>query len=317
MKKKINIDSVKLFIENSINIWSVIILIIVFFLINNSFLNSFNIKNLLMNMGPLLVMACGATFVWLIGSIDLSMGAVCSVANVILVKQLPNMGVGAYFVAAGFGLFSGALLGLVQTKLKIPSFIASLGFMGIWGSIALLIAPSPVAILSEYKVYIGWSKITFGLINMMTITSLIIAVLFYLIHNYTRMGKSINAIGGNERAARLSGINVDNYKIIAFMVCGLTSALSGIMLAAKLKSSAPTVGDSYTLIAVAAVLLGGTVGGKGNMFKTVSGVLIIVIIQNGMTITGIDAFWQQIIFGALLIIAIVLTQRGTRKMIAK
>lgn len=317
MNKKINLIAVKRFFENTISVWSLVLLVLVFYLINNSFLNSFNIKNLLTNMAPLLVMACGATFVWLVGSIDLSMGAVCSVANVILVQQFPNLGVGAYFAAAAFGLLSGTLLGLVHVKLKLPSFIASLGFMSIWGSVALLITPSPMRVSGEYQHLIEWGKMSFGVIKLMTVIALIIAVLFYLFHTYSRTGQSINTIGGNERAARLSGIKVDKYKILAFMICGLTAALCGIMLGVKLKSSAPTVGDSYTLLAVSAVLLGGTIGGKGNIFKTLAGVMIIVIIQNGMTIIGVDAFWNQIVFGALLIIAMILTQRGSKKSVVK
>ena len=317
MNKKIDVNTTKRFFENTVNIWSVVLLILVFFLINNAFLNSFNIKNLLSNVAPLLVMACGATFVWLVGSIDLSMGAVCSVANVILVQFMPDMGVGAYILAAGFGVVSGALLGVIQVKLKIPSFIASLGFMSIWGSVALLITPSPMQIPSDYKFLIEWSKTSFGVMSLATIIALVITVLFYLFHQYTQAGRSINVIGGNERAARLSGIKVDRYKILAFIICGFTAALCGIMLAAKLKSSAPTVGDSYTLLAVSAVLLGGTVGGRGNIFKTLGGVLIIVIIQNGMTIIGVDAFWNQIVFGALLIVAMILTQRGKRNAVVK
>ena len=170
---------------------------------------------------------------------------------------------------------------------------------------------------SEYQHLIEWGKVTFGVINLMTIISLVVMVLFYLFHTYSRTGRSVNAIGGNERAARLSGIQVDKYKIIAFMICGLTAALCGIFLGVKLKSSAPTVGDSYTLLAVSSVLLGGTVGGKGNIFKTLGGVMVIVIIQNGMTIVGVDAFWNQIVFGALLILAMILTQRGSKKSIVK
>lgn len=312
-----HMQTAKRFFENTVNIWSVALLILAFFLINPAFLNQTNVKNLLSNMAPLLIMACGATFVWLVGSIDLSMGAVCSVANVILVQQFPHLGAWAYTAAALFGLFSGTLLGIIQTKLKIPSFIASLGFMSIWGSVALLLTPSPMSVPSDYKYLIDWGKINLGPLSLMTIVAIIIAVLFYLFHTYTRTGRSINAIGGNERAARLSGISVDKYKILAFMICGLTAALCGVMLAVKLKSSAPTVGDSYTLLAVSAVLLGGTVGGKGNIFKTLCGVLIIVVIQNGMTIIGVDAFWTQIVFGSLLIVAMVLTQRGKKNQVVK
>lgn len=318
--KKIQKLNILSFLEDTVNIWSVLLLILVFYFMNDAFLNKLNLKNLLANMAPLLVMATGATLVRLIGSVDLSMGAVCSVANVILVSQLPNMGWRAYFAAAAFGIFAGFLLGVVQTKLKMPSFIASLGFMSIWESVALQITSAPIPIGSEQKMFIEWGKITFGVLSLMTIIALVITLIFYLFQTYTRIGRSINIIGGNERAAWLSGIEVARYKIFAFVICGLTAALCGIMLAVKLSSSAPTIGRPYTLLAVAAVLLGGTspTGGKGNILKTISGVLIVVIILNGMTIIGVDAFWTQIVFGGLIIIAMMLnTERGSKNLIVK
>jgi ribose transport system permease protein len=320
VSKKVQIRNITRFFEDTINIWSVLLLILVFYFLNDAFLNKLNLKNLLSNMAPLLVMATGATLVRLIGSVDLSMGAVCSVANVILVHQFPSLGWGAYFAAAAFGIFAGFLLGVVQTKFKMPSFIASLGFMSIWESVALLITNSPIAIASEQKIFIEWGKINFGVLSLMTIIALVITLIFYLFQSYTRIGRSINIIGGNERAAWLSGIEVARYKIIAFVLCGLTAALCGIMLAVKLNSSAPTIGRPFTLLAVAAVLLGGTSasGGKGNILKTISGVLIVIIIQNGMTIIGVDAFWSQIVFGGLIIVAMLLnTERGTKNIIVK
>lgn len=320
VSNKAQIQKFRRFFEDSINIWSVLLLILVFYSMNNAFLNKLNLKTLLTNIAPLLVMATGATLVRLIGSVDLSMGAVCSVANVILVNQFPNLGWGAYFVAAAFGMFAGLLLGLVQTKFKMPSFIASLGFMSIWESVALQITSSPISIASEQKMFIEWGKTTFGFFGIMTIIAVVITMIFYLFQTYTQVGRSINIIGGNERVAWLSGVKVARYKVIAFVLCGLTAALSGIMLAMKLNSSAPTVGRPFTLLAVAAVLLGGTspTGGKGNILKTIIGVLIVVIIQNGMTIIGVDAFWTQIVFGGLIIIAMILnTERGSKNSIMK
>lgn len=318
--KTLQIKKIKRFFGNTINIWSLLLLILVFYLANNAFLNKINTKNLLSNMAPLLVMAIGATLVRLIGSIDLSIGAVCSVANVIFVKLLPEMGWGAYFVAAAFGILAGFLLGFVHIKFKIPSFIASLAFMNIWDSVALLITSSPVSIASEHKMYITWGKTTFGVFSLMTIIALVLTLILYLFQTYSRAGRSMNIIGGNERAAWLSGIEVEKTKLFAFIVCGLTAALGGIMLAVKLKSSAPTVGTSFTLPAVVAVLLGGnsSSGGTGNVLKTIFGAMIVTIIQNGMTIIGVDAFWTQIVFGALIIVAMLLNAgRGTKTLVVK
>ena len=322
MNDILNIKSSKLlkFLESTISYWSVLALVIVFYFMNNAFLNTFNLRNILTNIAPLLVMAAGATLVRLIGSVDLSMGAVCSVANVIVVNQLPNIGWGAYFAAIGYGMVAGLLLGVVQTKLKMPSFIASLGMMSIWESVALQITSSPVQIASEQRVFIEWGKTSFGLVSLMTLIAFVITIVFYLFQIYTKPGRSISIIGGNERMAWLSGIEVSKYKIISFVICGLTAAISGIMLAIKLNSSAPTVGRPYTLLAVSAVLLGGTsaTGGKGSILRTILGVLIVVIIQNGMTIIGVDAFWSQIVFGSLIILAMMMSsERGSTNLIVK
>lgn len=305
----------KLFGSN-INVITLIVLIIVFFCMNPSFLGSFNMKNLIVSLGPLLVMSCGASYVRCIGSLDLSMGAVCSCANVLLVSMFPNMGAGAYIVAAVFGVATGLLLGVIVAKLKVPSFIASLGMMNVYECTALLITSSPFSVAQEYRHYIDWGNETiFEIISVLTVIGIVIMIIMGIVQRYTPIGRSLNMIGANERAARISGIAVDKAKIFAFTVCGLTSALAGIMLAIRLKSCDPATGDSYTLLAVAAGLLGGASvsGGKGNMTMTLVGVAMVVVIQNGMTIIGVDAFWDQIVFGALIVLAMVLTSDRSRK----
>ncbi|MBC8535382.1 ABC transporter permease [Feifania hominis] len=302
------------------SVFALIAIVVVFLIINPSFLNRFNTKNLLTNMAPLLVMACGATYVRLLGSLDLSMGAVCSCANVMLIRLFPSLGAGAYVVAILFGMLTGVILGLIHTKLKIPSFIASLGMMNVYNSVALLITPMPMTIPAEYRSLINWGKTSFGVINMMTIVSVLIMVIAYFVQKKSVLGKSLSLIGANERAARISGIRVDRTKIFAFTVCGAGSALAGVLLAIKLQSSAPTVGSPFTLLAVAAVLLGGTsmTGGKGSVLMTLTGVMMVTVIENGMTIIGVDAFWSQIVFGGLIIVAMALTSdRSTKNLMVK
>lgn len=313
--KNRNLQKAKLLALSTANIWALLLIVLVFYCINPNFLNSYNIKNLLTNMAPLLVMACGATFVRLLGSLDLSMGAVCSCANVMLVKLMPGMGPWAYAAAIGFGILTGFILGVIHTKLKVPSFIASLGMMNVYNSVALLITPSPMTIGKAEKAYIAWGRQSFSVIGMTAVVAIGIMLLLHFLQKRTAIGKSINMIGANERAARISGIQVDRTKIFAFTICGMTSAIAGVLLAIKLQSSAPTVGTSFTLQAVAAVLLGGTAmtGGKGSVLKTLTGVMMVTVIENGMTIIGVDAFWSQIVFGALTILAMFLTVDRTGK----
>lgn len=302
------------------SIGALIAIYLAFYLINPSFLNTFNLKNLLTNMAPLLIMACGATYVRLLGSLDLSMGAVCSCANVLLVMLMPSVGPWAYGVAILFGIATGFILGVIHTKLKIPSFIASLGMMNVYNSLALLLTPSPVMIAKAERTYIAWGKEKFGVVGAITIAAVIVMIVLHLVQKRTVIGKSISLTGANERTARISGINVSATKIFAFTICGMTSAMAGILLAIKLQSSAPTVGTPFTLQAVAAVLLGRTAmtGGKGSVLMTLVGVLIVTAIENGMTIIGVDAFWSQIVFGSLTIVAMFLTtDRSVKNLIVK
>lgn len=310
---KIRLITLRTNLLKNLNMLALITLILMFYIMNKSFLGYSNIKNLLADLTPILIMACGATFVILLGAIDLSIGAVCSCANVLTVALFPSMGYSSFAIATLFGIASGVILGIVHTKLKIPSFIASLAFMSVWNCVALLIANAPVSVPRKLYYLINWAKASYSVISLITVLALIFAVAFYFIQEYTKVGKGTFAIGGNERVARLAGINVDQIKILVFALSGLCSALGGILLAAKLKSSAPTVGSTFTLLVIAAVALGGTAltGGKGNIIGTILGVSLVTVIQNGMNIVGIDAFWQQITFGIVVIIAVALTVEHT------
>lgn len=306
---------------------AVIIVVAVFTIMNKNFLNAANLSNLLNDTAPLMIMSCGATMVLLLGSVDLSSGAVCSVANVIIIKLLlgsfkVNGDIAfATFIAFGgsllFGILSGFILGYIHVRLKIPSFIASLGFMSLWKSVALLISAAPVSIPKALWPAINWSKISFGIFGLPFLFAAIVVFAFFIAQSKTAFGKALFAIGGNERVARMAGINIDRMKILAFVLSGFCSALGSIFLVAKLKSSAPTVGDPFTLLIIASVALGGTAlsGGKGSVLGTVVGVFIVSIVRNGMNFVGVDVFWQSIVFGSVVIAAIAITMDRSGRLI--
>lgn len=311
----------KINIMDYISILSIIILVIVFTLVNKNFLNETNIRNILTDIGPLLVVGCGVTFVLLIGSIDLSIGSICSCGAVIMALTLPVIGNWAYVASLLYGVLAGLINGVLYTKVKVPSFIATLGAMSVWQSAAYLLSKgAPLQITPKQWGYIGWAKIKFGVFSMPLILALVVTLIFYIVQKRTKLGKFIYAIGANERAARLAGVNVEMTKIGAFTICGMLSALAGIFLSAKLRSGIPTVGDPFTLLAVAAVALGGTSlsGGKGGVLGTILGVALVTVIQNGMNVVGVNAFWQQIVFGLIVIFAVYLTvDRKGRNIIMK
>ncbi|MFV0529096.1 MAG: ABC transporter permease [Lachnospiraceae bacterium] len=308
----------------------IVCLVVVFTLMERSFLNISNINNLLSDTAPLMIMAAGMMPIILIGSIDLSVGAMCSVANVMVLSIIMKFKdtfyadwfimLVAFTLTILFSILAGMILGVIHVKLKVPSFIASLAFMSIWNSIALLISNSPVSIPKNLWGTINWYKISLGPLGLPLILVLVLIVVYYVILTRTPFGRGLYAIGGNERAARMAGIPVDRIKITAFAINGFCVALGAIFLMAKAKSSAPTVGDSFTLMVISAVVLGGTalIGGSGNILTTILGVFIVSIIKNGMNIVSVNVYWQKIVFGLVVLIAIAInTDRSSRSFIVK
>ena len=311
-----------------ISLASIILLAIIFNAMQANFLGRMNVAGMLRDNAALLVMAVGMTSVLMFGSIDLSMGAVCSVSNVLYVRIIvlfserfkaegvedPNIA-GALLLAIlaclCVGMLSGFLLGFIHVKLKVPSFITSLGFMSVWTSTAYLISNKAEAIPRLMKGTYEWYKLGFlgDWIPLPLIIALVLAVAFYFLQSRTVFGRTISSIGGNERASRIAGMGVDRTKIIIFTLAGTCAALGGVFLAAKIKSADPTIGDPYTLMIVASCVLGGTSlsGGRGSCLGTILGALTVTIIKNGLTFIGVDAYWQDVVFGLFVLVMIVLS----------
>jgi len=289
--------------------------------INPRFISPMNLSNILSDMSAVLLLSIGVTFILLIGSIDLSIGAMSSCACVIFAVTIPNLGWMGLILALGYGTLAGFLSGLLYVKLKIPSFIATFGTMSVWQSVALIISDgSPQQIGKEFWEYTQWFKIKIGIIPLPFIIAMSIFVILIIVEKKTKFGRTLYAVGGNESAARMAGLNVEGSKILVFAFMGLLSAMAGIFFAANLKSGIPTVGEPFTLTAIAAVALGGTSmsGGKGGLIKTLAGVILVVLIQNGMNVIGVGVFWQKITFGLIILIALyITTDRKRRNLVVK
>lgn len=316
------------------SVGALVLLVATLTAIEPRFLNAANVNSLLSDTAPLMIMAVGMTPVLLLGSIDLSLGALCSAANVFVITILlqfqdavvnnPGMvvvaAVAAFSATILMSVLSGILLGIIHVKTKVPSFIASLAFMSIWGSAALLIQNASVFLPMPLWSTIAWDRISFGPLGLPLLIAFVITIIFYVLLTRTSFGRGVYAIGANERAARLSGISVDRIKIAVFAMNGFCVALGAIFLMAKARSAAPTAGNAFTLMVISAVVLGGTslVGGAGNILNTILGVFIVAIIQNGMNIIGINVFWQNIVYGAIILLAIAInTDRSARSFAVK
>lgn len=304
-----------------IRVLAVIVIFAVFTGLNANFVNPNNLKNLLTDSVPYLVMGIGVTFVLLIGSIDLSIGAVCSTSTVIVAVLLPTMGYTSYGVALAVGILAGFLNGLLVVYLKLPSFIATLGTMGAWQSIAYLISgSSPIQIKKAQWGLIQWARVEFGIIPLPFVLALLVLAVFYIAQAKSCFGKNCFAVGVNERAATVAGVNVGKTKLAVFTICGACSALGGIILAAKLRSGLPTIGATMNMAVTAAVVLGGTSlsGGKGGQIQTLIGCFLYNMLLSGLNMVGITSYFQDIVFGLLMIAAIYFTvDRSDRHTIVK
>jgi ribose transport system permease protein len=257
------------------------------------------------------IVGIGMTFVLIIGEIDLSVGHIACLSGIIVSICLrAGMSIFVSVIAAiATGLVLGLINGLVITYLSIPSFITTMGMDNIAYGIVLVITNAyPVTGLPESFKFLGRGYV--GFIPFPVILMTICYVFAAIILKYVKFGRNMFAIGGNKEAAKLSGIAVEKNKVMIFAISGITAAFSGVILASRLFSGQPSSGNSFTMDAIASCVIGGTstTGGKGRMWGTLIGALIMGIIDNGMTLLGISTNWQYIVKGAIIIIAVGLDQ---------
>jgi len=277
----------------------------------------FTLSNMLIVMRQTSVvafLAFGMTFVILGAGIDLSVGSVLAISGAVCAGVMQN---GNVFFAILAGLAVGSALGifngLVITKLRIPAFIATLAMMAIArGGTLVYTGGRPITGLPSSFAFLGRGYI--GNIPFPIILMLFIFILAYIILKLTRFGRYVYATGGNIDAARASGIKVNNVIISNFAISGLLSGLTGIILASRLNSAQPTAGTGYELDAIAAVVLGGTnlFGGEGELWGTLVGAFIMGILNNGLNMLNVSSFYQQVVKGVVILIAVTVAQSGKK-----
>lgn len=279
-------------------------------LLNANFISAYNLAALLTDIGLLLITSLGMTFVLLIGSIDLSLGSTLSCGAIMMAALLPQIGLWAYLATILFGVLLGLANGLIFVKLRIPSFISTLGTMNMLSCLALLLCNStPIIISPKLKWLVSWVNIKIGLIPITFVVAVALMLLLWMVQTRTKFGKYCVSIGANESAARMAGINIDKVKIAVFALAGFCYAIAAIVLTSSLRSGIPNVGNSYSMMSIAAAALGGTSlsGGRGSVLYSLIGAALSVIITNGMILIGVNAYWMQIIYGVIIIVAIITT----------
>lgn len=283
----------------------------------------FNLESLIVTVADtaiLFILGAGSTFVVMLGSIDLSIQAICSFASVIVALMLPTYGYGFLVAALLMGLLAGVVSGVFHVWLKIPSFIVTLATSGLLVSAALLFSHERAISIEEAgRAYLTWvNGRLLGLPNVIWIAGLVAALGIWC-QKYTPFGRYSIAIGAGEPATWASGVKVNRYKVLAFATSGALAALAGILMAGRQGSGSPNLADQLLLPAIASVIVGGTAitGGAGGIGRTAVGALIITIVRVGMTFIGVNIFAQQIVFGLVLILAVALTIDRSKIVIVK
>jgi ribose transport system permease protein len=258
----------------------------------------------------LFVLATGVTFVIMLGGIDLSIQSMASLASVVVALTLSSLGYWAFVLAVALGAFAGLLSGLAHTRLRIPSFIATLAMGGVLFSTALVISgEKSITLEVSERDYLTWiTGAALGIPNVVVI-GLVVLIGAHVLQAHTRFGRYSAAIGAGEPAAYASGVKVNRVKVIAFMFSSAFAALAGVILAGRLASGSPTLAAEMLLPSIAAVGVGGTAitGGVGSIWRTLVGALIISVVRIGMTFLGVNIFAQNIVFGTVLIAAVAIT----------
>jgi len=297
-----------------------VLLVIVVTINQPNFLALGSVRGLLESMAPILLLALGQTFVILTGGIDLSFAATASFGTVLLALWLPNLGMlGLVAVLATMTLI-GFVNGFVIAKTQIPSFIATLGALGLYSGLGLAISGASNIRISQGYEAIGWiTDLRIAGLPLSAILVVLIAVVIAVAMKVLARGKSFHAIGLAEQAVLMSGGSTVRIRILAFTLCGLFSGLAAVMLAASQRSGGPTLADTLQLPAIAAVVIGGTAitGGVGGAMKTVIGALIIVVLRVGLSAIGVPPSFEQIVYGAVIIAAVVLTIDRSRLGVVK
>ncbi|MGM9933197.1 ABC transporter permease subunit [Pradoshia sp.] len=295
-------------------LFGLLLLIVVLTLLNPNFLTVSNLLNVLRQVSISGLIAFGMTFVILTGGIDLSVGSTLALTGAVAASLIasgtdPIIAMG---VALVLGLILGAINGIIITKGRVAPFIATLATMTVYRGLTLVYTEGkPVSGLGDSVTFQMFGKGYFLGIPVPVITTILAFIVLYLILHKTNFGRRVYAVGGNEEASKLSGINTDRVKIWVYAITGLLASVSALILTSRLNSAQPTAGESYELDAIAAVVLGGTslTGGRGWIFGTLVGVLIIGVLNNGMNLIGVSSFFQQVVKGVVILLAVMLDRK--------
>jgi ribose transport system permease protein len=293
----------------------VIVLMVIFSVTSDVFLTMQNLRNIGVAAAALAAVSFGQTFVILTAGLDLSVGSTVALVSVVAAYGIRSQGI-VFGLVEGVlaGTCVGVINGIVITRLGVFPFIATLAMLSILSGLALNLSGGiPISGLPERFGDFAYDLV-WGLPAPFIVALIVLAVSHFILR-YTRFGRHIYAIGGNQEAARLSGIEVNRVKVLAYVFCSFFAAVGSIVLTARVASGQPTLGVSLPLESVAAVVLGGVslFGGRGSVVGVAFGVAFVSILSNGLNLLNVSSYTQMMVIGAALIVAVAMDQIFVRR----
>ena len=307
-------NAVKIYFKENLGIIVAFLVLCVFLSVfpktSGSFFTRQNIFNVLRQISTNLFLACGMTMVIILGGIDLAVGSIIALSGCISAGCVARYNLPlpiALLMGLLVGLLVGMFNGAVISKTTIPAFIVTLATMNIAKGLAYVYTGgSPVRVVTKEWQFLGAGYV--GIFPTPVVILVIVLIITAIIMNKTKMGRHMYAVGGNQQAAEFSGIKVEKVKFFVHAFSGLMAGLAGIVLASRMYSGQPTAGDGAEMDAIAAVVVGGTsmAGGSGKIGGTIIGGLIIGVLNNGLNLLNVNSFWQYVVKGVVILLAVFL-----------
>jgi len=298
------------YLRENIAVLALIIVVLIFGITAGSnFLSLRNLANIGRQSAVIIILACGMTMVIVSANIDLSVSSTLSLSAMIgaMVVSATSSVLLGVFAGLTIGVVVGLLNGILVTKGKIPSFLATLGMMGVVRGIAMMVTETKPVVIYEQKF---WSALgdgdLFGFLPVPIFWTIVVLIVTVFILRFTSLGRYIYATGGNQEAARFTGVKTEKTIIISFVIMGLLSSFGGLILASRMHAARPGTGEGMEMDVIAAVILGGTslFGGKGTIIGSLVGALVIAALNNGLIIVGYGTHMQMLVRGMVIILAV-------------
>lgn len=293
-----------------------LIQIVLFANLSENFLTSSNLINVLRQISVTAVSAVGMFMIILLGDIDLSVGSMYAFIGVLsaLIFRATQNSIITILAGLAIGTAIGFMSGFITAKGKIPAFVTTLSIMSICRGLAFILTNgTPIGVVSPKFTVLG-SGYVFSTIPIPVIIMIIAFIIGFFLIGYTRFGRYVYASGGNEQAARWSGIKTDKVRILVFTISGFLCGASALILAGRLGGGLPGAGNGAELDVITTVILGGTSlsGGKGKLWGVITGVVVIGVLNNGLTMLNVSSYWQQVVKGIIILIAVLLDMKATK-----